>query len=747
MHYTLNILIFFCVILKSISAFLPNDNDTATIHNRVLELMIWPPRDQISDTIQSALSYTEALNSSCYWPDVNYTDKNIVLWNTAEHMYRITTMLQALTVKGSTVRNNTRLRSAAHCALNVWLVNDWKNPNWWYNDIKIPLQATSQLLMLGDNATSFEIEKIKEISFRAAWWNRGNDDSGANLVWMIQIQLYRSLATNNLTGIEQGFNRMWEDLKISARGGEAVQNDWAYHFHGQQLLSGSYGIIWVSDILAFLVCSNHTKYQPDQSKLELFGDFLTKGDAWMIIGNEWDYHCLGRAVSRADKENHVGIDITSLKVLASELKSTETKTDLLNFIDRLTHKENASLLIGNKHFYTSDYQIHRRRNWSAGIKMQSTRTQPDECINGENQKAEHTGQGLLYLYGTTTDDYYYIFPLFDWQALNGITVEHDIPLEHCTNGSFPLKKLDFVTGVSDSQYGLAVMDTASHNLTAQRSWHFYDDAIIALATNLTLPTTTTAWTTLASRLIHSGQITIGFFNSTIVTLVDGNYSFPYTANSTSNVQWIHISESDIGYLLQMQSRYHSLGIDFGNKTGNFKTIGAFDHNVTARMLTLWLDHGQGPYTRDYNYIILPNVSLESIPNVIKQYDEEHIFSCMSTNNLFHGIMWPSLKRASFVLWENMDTIFSCHSPSFQLTIQLNDAGAYLFSENEHGFTITASHPTRINSTLEVLVDRTSSGRNCVGTTNTTVTLTLPVSSEFLGASVNVTCNYHTINTN
>ena len=65
-------------------------------------------------------------------------------------------------------------------------------------------------------------------------------------------------------------------------------------------------------------------------------------------------------------------------------------------------------------------------------------------------------------------------------------------------------KLPSVGGVSDGQYGLAMMDTASHNLTVKRSWHFYDDAIIALATNLTLTTSTTAWTTLASRLLPTG---------------------------------------------------------------------------------------------------------------------------------------------------------------------------------------------------------------------------------------------------
>jgi hypothetical protein len=114
-----------------------------------------------------------------------------------------------------------------------------------------------------------------------------------------------------------------------------------------------------------------------------------------------------------------------------------------------------------------------------------------QCINGEDQKAEHSGQGVLNLYTNNSYDYDFTFLLLDWQAINDVIVEHDIPLEPCKSGDFAWRNLYFVGGVSDSQYGLAMMDTASYNPTAKRSWHFYGDANIAVATNLTLPTSTT----------------------------------------------------------------------------------------------------------------------------------------------------------------------------------------------------------------------------------------------------------------
>jgi hypothetical protein len=336
------------------------------------------------------------------------------------------------------------------------------------------------------------------------------------------------------------------------------------------------------------------------------------------------------------------------------------------------------------------------------------------------------------------------FPIIDWQAINGITVEHDIPLEPCDGVRFNWLRTSFVGGVSDGQYGLAMMDTASHNLTAQRSWHFYDDAVIALATNLTLNIPTTAWTTLASRLLPTGQITISFFNSTIITLNDGNYSFPYVLDKMSNVQWIHVGESNIGYVLQLQQQYDSVGIQVGVKTGNYSEISPFKQTVTARMLTLFINHGVGPYTLDYNYMILPNVSLESMPALIKKYDEEQVFACLSADSAFHGTMWPTLKRAAFILWTYRRTTFSCQSPTFNLNITLANAGAYLFSETDRDFTLTASYPIRDNGSLNVTVDRVGYGEGCAissgaNATRTKMTLMLPTSPELVGASVNVTC--------
>jgi hypothetical protein len=107
-------------------------------------------------------------------------------------------------------------------------------------------------------------------------------------------------------------------------------------------------------------------------------------------------------------------------------------------------------------------------------------------------------------------------------------------------------------------------------------------------------------------------------------------------------------------------------------------------------------------------------------------------------------MCPKLKRASFVLWDNITTKFTCQSPLFKLTIQLSDAGAYLFTETINDFSITASHPIRVHGNLMITVDRVGYGQGYIKSSNanlssTNVTLALPSSSQLLGASVTVLC--------
>jgi hypothetical protein len=62
---------------------------------------------------------------------------------------------------------------------------------------------------------------------------------------------------------------------------------------------------------------------------------------------------------------------------------------------------------------------------------------------------------------------------------------------------------------------------------------------------------------------------------------------------------------------------------------------------------------------------------------------------------------------------DIERLSSCQSSFFKINGRLNDAAVYLFNETSTEFSITVSHPIRINSTVTINIDRTEYGQGCV----------------------------------
>ena len=580
------------------------------------------------------------------------------------------------------------------------------------------------------------------MSYRANWWI--NDHSGgANLVWMLQVQVFRGFATFNYSAVAQGFDLMWQTVKVQNLSTMGVQTDWSYHYHGLELLTGAYGNVWATNILHFHLATHGTRYALSQDGIEFFGRFLTEGDAWFTMGSVWTWGILGRVIDRGVHAWYTHLFLPDrLRALASHVTNTSTTTGLVNYAGRLDHQHETPALVGNRHFYTSDFQVHRRAMWTAALKMHSVRTIATECLNGENLKGEHIGDGVLNLYTRDAqygsgEEYENIFALLDWQAINGITVEGDVPLLRC-EAHFSVQNTTFVGGVSDGNYGSAMMDTAVHNLTAKRTWHFYDNYIVALADGIEDNTTVLLQTTVVSRLLPpanttAGTLTMQWSNGTRTVLADGVYSFPSTE---PRVLWFHADNT----AWEVSSDYDALAIDCRNKSGNVNQLGPWDFEMVGRLLIVTIIHSRGP-TIDplrYKYTIIPNVTVDAVSLLWNQLRPQSAYTTL----YLHGSCDPSVQRASVVLFEDASvadggTYYNC--TSMGLKFYLEQAGAFLYSEDFDSFTVTASHPTRTQGTLSISVNRASvSSEGCNRDAHwdpqdaTQILLSLPDNSEWLG---------------
>ena len=140
----------------------------------------------LPDVVAAAQGYAKSLNSTCYWPDVDYFNKDRANWATDVHLARLQTMAEAITTPGSPVFESPEISDRMHCGLAVWLSHDWESPNWWWQWIGAGVQLQSIYLMLGANRTSAkEQQQMTDRSYYSAWWL--NDwGGGANLSDMIK---------------------------------------------------------------------------------------------------------------------------------------------------------------------------------------------------------------------------------------------------------------------------------------------------------------------------------------------------------------------------------------------------------------------------------------------------------------------------------------------------------------------------------------------------------------------------------
>ena len=106
-----------------------------------------------------------------------------------------------------------------------------------------------------------------------------------------------------------------------------------------------------------------------------------------------------------------------------------------------------------------------------------------ETCNSENLLGLHLGDGVTY-FMRSGQEYYDLFPLWDWRRLPGTTCLQDDgsltpSAKRCYGGS------DFVGGTTDGHRGISVLEYRRNGLQANKSWFFLDDVVVCLGAGVT----------------------------------------------------------------------------------------------------------------------------------------------------------------------------------------------------------------------------------------------------------------------
>jgi hypothetical protein len=207
---------------------------------------------------------------------------------------------------------------------------------------------------------------------------------GANLADMVRITIMRGCVSNTTSIVAGAFTRLWEELYWAHQPDDNIQVDGSFHQHSgggrSALMAGNYGAVFSSDMLNLLSWSHGTEYRASDAQLGIFSALVLDGQQWMVTpAATWDWTVIGRSDSSPGPHSCY-LSPSQISTLTSSDRVSEARNFAALLSNHrsnhrsggLTPNESSSEYVpihGNRHFWDSDYMVHRRPGWMLSIRM------------------------------------------------------------------------------------------------------------------------------------------------------------------------------------------------------------------------------------------------------------------------------------------------------------------------------------------------------------------------------------------
>ncbi len=565
----------------------------ATIRRQLIEHLLNPATfsndhlliDPITDDVLRARVAAQRADGT--WPDIDYSSQIRSRWPVRDHLERARDLAKAWALPGGALRGDAAVKTAALRALDHWLAKDFRNPNWWHNEIGIP-RAMSELLVLMDAELSPEQRAAGLRIVARAKIGR----TGQNLLWLAGITLTRGLLENDPALV--GVARAAIQGEVVQGRGEGLQADFSFHQHGPQLQFGNYGLAYAIDVVKWGKVLRNTPLALDREAGSLLGDYLLHGLGATVWAGTMDVNACARqlfpdAPRRKAASLGVLLDDQALVEPARAAEFAEAAARA-----RGEGAQSGATTPRNSLFWHSEYLVHRERGYLASVRMSSRRVIGAEAGNGENLQGYHLGDGALYLYRHGAE-YRDIFPLWDWRRIPGATIPQ-------TSGPLPVLDwdgyridTDFAGGVSDGQLGAAALDFRRDGVAARKAWFFFAGRIVCLGAGVKSGGSAAVLTSVAQQH-RRGSIRVGADGSgPVARELDGRSEI-----ATPGWLW----HDGTGVVFPAAGR---VWVDGTRRTGRWREVVNFgsEEPVTGEVFSAWFDHGVAPQDQTYAYILMP----------------------------------------------------------------------------------------------------------------------------------------------
>ena len=565
-------------------------------------------RDALADLEASARHVTAPgfLLSDGTWSDINYSDSPDGSWSPWAHTQRLMVMARAYQTPGQPFYKSRTLLAQIDASLaqvrRFYGATILPLGNWWFWTMGIPLDLGPTLvLMRGEIDPNTYDDLVAAIHLRIGTSPTsrglvGPTPTGQNLVWSCFTHLSLALLRDDQAMLASVGTAMSSVARPT--NGDGIKRDRSFHQHGPQLYTGGYGGAFANAVAQYALITRATSIGLNAEALASFNDYIADGVAWSLYGDYFDVSVVGREVSRPTTTGFNGL---AALLQASEIESPRT-AEIRAAAAKMLESWNGTMGVelaglaakietarysgrwpsGHRHYFASDYTVHRREGWFASVKMFSTRTKSGESTNGENLLGARQSDGRFYLV-LKGNEYFgrEIFPSLDWSRLPGTTVELKAD---AANNSYGFGRNTLAGGTSDGRNGVTAMELAALNstLTAKKAWFFFDDSIVFLTNSITSSSA-----------------------NQVETIVNQWPLMNANAPLTRGADWASLE--NVGYWFPTST---DIRVSRASRTGSWAALGGNTDSTpkTHPFATLAFEHGTAPVNATAEYVIVPNIT-------------------------------------------------------------------------------------------------------------------------------------------
>lgn len=552
----------------------------------------------------SVEEYLNNIRENGSFPDVDYSDKSFS-WKPMTHLNRLKQMAQAYVLPESRFFENEKAYTSIVNALTYWNSVHPTCDNWYENQIRAPksIGETLVLLRYGKVGVPEELEDSICSYWKQTGGNPAEQPLGSNKSDIALHWLYRGILQQDKNVVETAAFHLFRSLEYVTPDEEGIQQDLSILQHGPQLYIGGYGLELLKGVTKAAVYFAETEYALSPNQRRLLYRFVNETYMESIRGKHQFYNVVGRSVSRKGALDCSGFTSILEKMKQIDSEHTQDYDLSINILKGQTGYESYTKKLN--HYYIADYMSVRNTNYSANVRLSSTRTYKAENGNGENLKSYFMSDGSTDV-AITGDEYSDIFPVWDWCRVPGVTNPYmrTIPLAD----SWGIRgESTFCGGLGDGYDGLSAFDMVynSNNIdmSAKKSYFFIGDEIVCLGSGIT------------SKMSENINTTV----EQCLKKTDVWYSVSGQENQVSglvnnvDVDWVW--HGNIGYFFPKNDLVSIREEERVGKWSDINTSGSTGV-VKKDVCTIWFDHGSRPSDskNTYCYVIVPNIDKDNMGN-------------------------------------------------------------------------------------------------------------------------------------